>query len=196
MTVARKPRRSSDERAKVAPARRRAPVSDERWRGDEATRSISPPSGSPARVQDSSACAAVTAELAAAWARSSSSSSASASVQPSTSPAATTRPRTSRLDEVGQHVALGDHQRRPAGDVVQQPRAEGQPGLERVAVRAHPDVGLGEPGEALVVRHPGSVEEDRASSEPELCRRAPRPGRPWSSRRLHCSDAPARGTAA
>ncbi len=79
-------------------------------------------------------------------------------------------PHAPRLDEVCQHVTPRHDQRRPAGDVIQQPRAEGQPRFERVAMRAHPNICLGEPGEALVIRHPGSVEEDRAPIEPELCR--------------------------
>ncbi len=73
-----------------------------------------------------------------------------------------------RLDEVGEHVAPGHDHRSPARDVVEQPRAEGEPRLERVAMRADPDVRLGKPGEAFVVGNPRSVEEDRAALEPEL----------------------------
>ena len=66
-------------------------------------------------------------------------------------------------------------------------RAEREPRLERVEVRTHAEIRLGEPRETLVVRNPVTVEEDRASFESELRRKRYSP-----IRHRHLGDGAAR----
>ena len=73
-----------------------------------------------------------------------------------------------RLDHVGERVTRGADDRKPGPEVVEDPRAERERGLDVVEVRADADVGLEQVVLAILVRDPVLVEEHVRAGEPEL----------------------------
>ena len=85
------------------------------------------------------------------------------------------RSRARRGDAVDQHVAGGADGRQPGPQVVENPGAEGELGLQTRAVGEHRDVGLGEPAGPLVVRHPAVHQVHDGSDQAQLGGPLPRP---------------------